>query len=93
VSAEEWRPVFGHDARYEVSNLGRIKSLPRRVKFGNQFRTTNLKILKLNDNGKGYKYVTVERNKNKYVHIAVAESFIGQIPAGFEVNHKDGCAA
>lgn len=27
---EEWRPVNGYEGLYEVSNLGRIKSLPRK---------------------------------------------------------------
>lgn len=24
---ESWRPVIGHEGRYEVSNLGRVRSL------------------------------------------------------------------
>ena len=26
---EQWKPVVGYEGNYEVSNLGRVKSLPR----------------------------------------------------------------
>lgn len=29
---EQWKPVKGYEGLYEVSNLGRVKSLPRRTK-------------------------------------------------------------
>lgn len=41
----------------------------------------------------GYYFVTYTSptgTKNKHVHRLVAESFIGQIPEGYCVNHKDG---
>ena len=27
---EEWRPIRGYEGRYEVSSLGRVRSLPRK---------------------------------------------------------------
>jgi hypothetical protein len=45
------------------------------------------------DNRNGYKMVTYtspEGTKNYYVHRLVAKYFIGEIPLGMEVNHKDG---
>lgn len=86
---EEWRPVPGFELIYEASNLGRIKSLPRRVRFGKQTRLTPEKILKGSDNGRGYKYVAVPHSKHKYIHVLVASAFLGPIPEGCEVNHKD----
>lgn len=35
-------------------------------------------------------YTSPTGTKNKYVHRLVAEIFIGQIPEGYCVNHKDG---
>lgn len=29
---EEWRPVKGYEGIYEVSNTGRVRSLPRQMK-------------------------------------------------------------
>ena len=31
LANEEWRPIKGYEGLYEVSNLGRIKGLPRKV--------------------------------------------------------------
>lgn len=56
---ESWRPVIGHEGRYEVSNLGRVRSL-----------LTN-KILKQSKNNSGYLVVgcsTKSRSGNKLVH-------------------------
>ena len=40
MSAEEWKPIVGAEGFYEVSNLGRIRSLDREVahRFGRQVK-------------------------------------------------------
>ena len=80
---EIWKNVLGYED-YEVSNLGRVKSL----KFGKD------KILKLSDDGNGYLKVCLFNNKKqkvRKVHQLVAEAFLNHIPCGFElvVNHKN----
>lgn len=50
---------------------------------------------KISDNGFGYKKVNISKigkksGKQMYVHRLVAELFLGGIPDGMQVNHKDG---
>lgn len=74
---EIWKPVLGFEGRYEVSNLGNIKSLTRN------------KLLKPASN-RGYLFVQLGKDhKQKYVHRAVYEAFNGQIPEGLQINHLD----
>lgn len=77
---EIWKDVLGYEGLYMVSSLGRVKS----VKTG--------LIMKHKDNRDGYKIITLWKNrryKTKYIHRLVVEAFIGTIPKGLEVNHKD----
>jgi len=72
MNTEIWKDVVGYKGLYQVSNLGRIKSLPR-----NGTVKTDV-YLKAKDNGKGYMQVSLNNGtpKTKYVHIIVAESFL-----------------
>ena len=83
-TVEQWKPIEGFE-NYEVSNLGRVKSL-------NYHRTGKEKILKPSKNGSGYLLVDLYRNgKHKMfsVHRLVATAFLPN-PLGLpEVNHKD----
>ena len=69
---EEWRAVKDYEGLYEVSNIGRIKSL-------NYNGTGKEGLLKQQSNHKGYKTVMLRKdNKGKTfkVHRLVAEAFI-----------------
>ena len=78
---EEWRAVVGYEGLYEVSNLGRVKSL---------FRYKQ--IVKGVPTNRGYLRVTLCKNKvHKLcsIHRLVATAFIPN-PYNYPcVNHKD----
>ena len=69
---EVWKPVVGYEGIYEVSSLGRVKSLPRNGTIKKE------RILIPNNNGYGYLKLTLSNEgiKTKYIHILVAESFL-----------------
>ena len=48
MSKEVWKPIIGFEGLYEVSSLGTVKSLQRKVTFGkyNVTRIDEEKILK-----------------------------------------------
>ena len=78
---EIWREIEGYDGDYFVSNYGRIRSLKSRIEI----------ILKQNKNH-GYSYINLYKNgkkKTKQIHILMFEHFIGEIPEGYIVHHKD----
>lgn len=88
-SLEEWRPVVGYESLYAVSNLGRV----RRVTATNRGKAG--RILKPKLGKRGYYVVNLcnrptRRNRNITVHRLVAEVFIGPLPNGRQINHKDG---
>ena len=86
---EQWKPVVGLEGKYEVSNLGRIKSLNYRSVKGVE------KILKPFIDKKNYryhKYTLVYNNsviKARLVHWLVMEAFVGP-RNGMFIDHIDG---
>lgn len=95
---EIWKPVKEYEGLYEVSNLGNVKAIERRIRCRNQFceyyRTYPSKVLyKGPINGKdGYLQVSLSNQgkwKCKLVHRLVAEAFIPNPDNLPEVNHKD----
>lgn len=91
---EIWKGVAGLEDRYEVSTLGRVRSLPKETKFG--IRTKKYKgcILKLCYDSHGYLRVTLNLGHNKKrgfaVHRLVAYAFLPEIEGKTVVNHKNG---
>lgn len=88
---EEWRPVRGYKGYYEVSSLGRVRSLPRKTRFGARTLVTKERILRPVASH-GYLYVVLSK-KNKHrqtaVHRLVADAFIPNYDNLPSVNHKD----
>lgn len=90
LMGEVWRPVTGYEGIYEVSNLGRVKSLKRRDCI-NSLRQA--RILRQNNDSDGYLMVNLCKDRGGVmakVHRIVAAAFVvnvGKLPA---VNHTDG---
>jgi len=82
---ESWAIVEGYNNIYEVSDQGRI----RRMRKHKEPKIKEAMFI-----GKdGYKRVYLwKNNKSKafLIHRLVAQAFIGNIPKGLIVNHKDG---
>lgn len=78
---------------YEVSNLGRIKSVERIVKRNNNIYNWKEKILTPQMEKNGYIRFVLSKNGKMYrilAHRAVAETFIENYSNKSQVNHKDG---
>lgn len=88
---EEWRPVIGYEGLYEVSSLGRVRSLDKYVK-GKGYRLHKGKVLSPTKNKNGYLKVNLHCNgkrKTITVHRLVAQAFIPNPDNLPQVNHRD----
>lgn len=85
MKGEIWKDIEGYEGLYQVSNMGRIKSL-------NYNNTGKEGIMKGYDNGHGYLQVGLFKEGNReqpLVHVLVATAFIDNVDNLPEVNHKD----
>jgi hypothetical protein len=97
MGTEIWRPVAGFNDLYEVSNLGRVRSLDRLVHQTNRWGPIMVryrgKVLAASVASNGYLQVSLSRggsSSQRNPHVLVAEAFIGPRPHGLFVLHHDG---
>lgn len=86
---EVWQDIDGYEGLYQVSNHGRIRSLDRYDSMG---RLRKGAILAINDNGHGYKNISLHKDgktKTFYVHRLVALAFIPNENNLPQINHVD----
>ena len=88
MTKEEWRPIKGHEGKYEVSNLGRVRGLDRYVESTSRWGSTYQKfckgvILSTRKSNSGY----LQTINNKYMHRLVAEAFIPNPEHKLEIHH------
>ena len=89
---EEWKPVKGYDGYYEVSNYGTVRGVKRVVESSKGYHEIPQRVKKAMINQDGYAIVSLSRDGKsikRAVHRLVYEAFVGVIPDGYEINHKD----
>lgn len=93
---EEWRPVDGFAGIYEVSDQGRVRSIPRTYKAMRKGVLAEIplpgRILTVFLTA-GYPSVSLavnRKSKTHYIHRLVCTAWHGPCPPGHEVAHNDG---
>jgi hypothetical protein len=94
INMEIFKDVKGFEGSYQVSNLGNVKSLGRKVKRGkDSFKILKEKILKAGLDGAGYFVINLYKNETMYhflVHRLVALTLIPNLENKRTVNHING---
>lgn len=89
--SEVWKDIDGYEGMYQVSSLGRVRSLDRVLVMSNgRERFYKGKILNPVVHTGGYLYVSLGRGNKRFIHRLVAQAFIPNPDNLPEVNHKDG---
>lgn len=89
---EIWRDIDGFGGCYQVSNLGRLRSVDRTVKGNKSNYIRRGKILSPKTHRNGYLCVVLckdRKQKMYYIHRLVASAFIPNPDNLPQVNHKD----
>ena len=98
IISEKWLPVVGYEGLYEVSDRGRVYSVPRVIDshnpgYKNGKQLICGRIFKPGSHLQGYLVVGLSKNGKPHtfpVHKLVLEAFIGPRPPGMECCHQDG---
>lgn len=89
---EQWKDVVGYEGLYEVSNLGRVRSVDRQIKYKDSYRTVKGIYIQQLYEPYGHLFVRLckeGKKKQMYVHRLVAQAFIpnpDNLPC---INHKN----
>jgi hypothetical protein len=89
---ERWLPVVGFEGLYEVSDLGRVRSLPhpRRVRGGGTAMHCGRLLKPYPQTKEGHLIVVLSScnvQERHYVHRLALEAFVGPCPPGLECRH------
>ena len=89
---EEWRDAQWYEGLYQVSSLGRVRSLDRYESCYGGTRLRKGRVLRPKKNNGGYLQVDLCKEGKPtcfLVHRLVWEAFNGKIPEGMQINHID----
>lgn len=88
---EQWKAIPSYEGIYEVSDCGNVKRIAAWT--GRNRIPRKNSTLKPIIGHYGYKRVALYRDrklKKFFIHRLVCAAFIGEIPSGREINHKNG---
>lgn len=101
MPSERWLPVVGYEGLYEVSDLGRVRSLDRDHTFRDRWGVQRPRRIR----GQllrpqvvfGYSKVPLNRqghgSDRQCVHVLVLTAFVGPRPEGLDTRHLNGVRA
>jgi hypothetical protein len=84
---EIWKDIPNYEGLYQVSNLGRVKSVSRRMWSGSVYYTSKERILKNQLGSSGYYKVNLNKNgikTNHNIHVLVGMAFHDHVPNGYD---------
>lgn len=92
---EVWLPIPGHEGRYEVSDHGNVKSLPRVITWMTRWgrlaqRPHKGGFIHADPHHTGYLQIKLGGKRIYRIHQLVAWTFLGPQPPGTVINHIDG---
>lgn len=87
---EVWKDIPGYEGRYQVSDIGRARSLTRMVRCADGMRMLTGRILKPIIDPAGYPYVSLGRKNPYRMHTLVLLAFVGKPHKGHVACHKNG---
>lgn len=86
----EWRSIPEYEGIYDISEMGEVRRIAgysdgRKIPYGRPVKSRRHSV--------GYRSITLSKDgitRRFLVHRLVAPAFFGPIPAGKEINHRDG---
>lgn len=93
---EIFKDIIGYEGLYQISNLGNVKSLPKKVIYGRKYSKIIYlpeKILKSKYDKDGYLRIGLTKNKKQkmlFLHRLIAQAFIPNPENKPQINHKNG---
>lgn len=92
MSDETWKPIPGYEGRYEVSDMGRVRSLDRDVTYkdGRRGRRKGQCLRGSYHKSHGYVVISLDSTDKRVLHRLVADAFLPETQFKETVNHING---